>query len=653
MLLNDIIDIASLFEINQDIEPPHHMSPKGTSESLREKEPALVKANMCKHKSGGMSKPSGATSHDGLTERTTASISSQGCPQSTSVMSDSPITNPSSMNQEVSCSSSQMRKYSPMSAAVNLQPLNCSSISCDSYSYLPNNENPSCDSEQYATSMSFMPNVQESPHNFLESQDSDDEETEQSPMLLKEACAMYCNPTEQWHPNILPEELGPNILNPNHFNACDPYICSVMDSRDKKINCDNIKLYHTYKTRISLDQPVSYIQTPYNSALACPNYFESTIDEHQVTDLNEHSYASKHKKKWLLNQKCKSADSEPDSFSNRLSSACKRGVSPVSYNYMQGHSTNVLETHITERNTYLKPMYSNNGDPVAGPSGLQRPCSINWEMSANNVDNEFRSRSYSLTPTINFAVFESESSSESEDVQEPMVPEPLQVEVPPTNDLNTKTIDDPFELPVMSLGKVLPISPSAAQLSIASSYGDNGSPICKICHMTARENDPLISPCRCSGTMQYIHCGCLMRWLEVCHKRGRRPASCELCQYQYHWHKKFKIRHWQFPQCSRKDKILHLLFIFSVLLMTTCASLTIMFFKQDKGSKVDLNQELTQSEIGNLVCGVLFFVAFFVAIYVEAKSHDTLYKLLVKFIHINQQWYIDEYEKKEPSPVAV
>lgn len=87
--------------------------------------------------------------------------------------------------------------------------------------------------------------------------------------------------------------------------------------------------------------------------------------------------------------------------------------------------------------------------------------------------------------------------------------------------------------------------------------------------------------------------------------------------------------------------------------MITCASLTIMFFKQDKGTKVELNQELTQSEIGNLVCGVLFFVAFFVSIYVEAKSHDTLYKLLVKFIHINQQWYIDEYEKKETPPVAV
>lgn len=116
-----------------------------------------------------------------------------------------------------------------------------------------------------------------------------------------------------------------------------------------------------------------------------------------------------------------------------------------------------------------------------------------------------------------------------------------------------------------------------------------------------------------------------------------------------------QIRHWQFPQCSRKDKVLHLFFILSVLLMVTCASLTVVFFKQDKGSltRTDPHQELTQSEVGNLVCGVLFFVAFFVAIYVEAKSHDTLYKLLVKFIHINQQWYIDEYEKKETPPVAV
>lgn len=67
-------------------------------------------------------------------------------------------------------------------------------------------------------------------------------------------------------------------------------------------------------------------------------------------------------------------------------------------------------------------------------------------------------------------------------------------------------------------------------------------PICKICHLNAKEDDPLITPCRCSGSVQFIHAKCLMRWLEVCErKKSRKPLSCELCQYQYQWHKKFRV----------------------------------------------------------------------------------------------------------------
>lgn len=58
-----------------------------------------------------------------------------------------------------------------------------------------------------------------------------------------------------------------------------------------------------------------------------------------------------------------------------------------------------------------------------------------------------------------------------------------------------------------------PISESSSigHLSIASSAtSDPNAPMCKICHLNAKELDPLITPCRCAGTMRYIHCGCLM-----------------------------------------------------------------------------------------------------------------------------------------------
>ncbi|KAG8201273.1 hypothetical protein JTE90_016759 [Oedothorax gibbosus] len=191
-------------------------------------------------------------------------------------------------------------------------------------------------------------------------------------------------------------------------------------------------------------------------------------------------------------------------------------------------------------------------------------------------------------------------------------------------------------------------SASAAQLSIASSAGD--LPTCKICHTAAKPEDPLISPCRCTGTLRYIHCGCLMKWLEICNKRSRKPPICELCKYQFHWHKKFKVGQWQFPHCSWQDKILHTIFLISVLIMIGCAIVTVLCFKQHRVAKAE-HLELTQSEIVTLVCGALFFLAFFLAMYVEIKARNTIYKLLLKFIYLNQQWYIDEYDKKKETSV--
>lgn len=88
--------------------------------------------------------------------------------------------------------------------------------------------------------------------------------------------------------------------------------------------------------------------------------------------------------------------------------------------------------------------------------------------------------------------------------------------------------------------------------------------------------------------------------------------------------------------------------------MACCAVVTVMCFRQDKGQRIDPNRtELSQSEIVTLVCGVLFFLAFFMAMYVEVKARTTIYRLFVKFIYLNQQWYIDEYDKKDSQPVHV
>lgn len=45
-----------------------------------------------------------------------------------------------------------------------------------------------------------------------------------------------------------------------------------------------------------------------------------------------------------------------------------------------------------------------------------------------------------------------------------------------------------------------------------SSCGTDMYSFCKICQLQGDEKDPLISPCRCSGTLKYIHVSCLKVW---------------------------------------------------------------------------------------------------------------------------------------------
>ncbi|CAK0834176.1 unnamed protein product [Prorocentrum cordatum] len=65
---------------------------------------------------------------------------------------------------------------------------------------------------------------------------------------------------------------------------------------------------------------------------------------------------------------------------------------------------------------------------------------------------------------------------------------------------------------------------------------------CRICLMEgSTREDPLVRPCQCRGTIEYVHVGCLRLWIEDrLDTRGRehgsyhwRPLPCELCKTIY------------------------------------------------------------------------------------------------------------------------
>lgn len=71
---------------------------------------------------------------------------------------------------------------------------------------------------------------------------------------------------------------------------------------------------------------------------------------------------------------------------------------------------------------------------------------------------------------------------------------------------------------------------SVSVTSVASSME-----ICRICHCEAEPDQPLISPCLCSGSLQYVHQSCLQRWI-----KSSDTKKCELCKYEFIMESKMK-----------------------------------------------------------------------------------------------------------------
>uniref|UniRef100_A0AAR2JIN8 RING-type E3 ubiquitin transferase n=1 Tax=Pygocentrus nattereri TaxID=42514 RepID=A0AAR2JIN8_PYGNA len=58
--------------------------------------------------------------------------------------------------------------------------------------------------------------------------------------------------------------------------------------------------------------------------------------------------------------------------------------------------------------------------------------------------------------------------------------------------------------------------------------------VCRICQCKGTSpTNPLLSPCQCSGSLQYIHHDCLKRWIQTKIKSGAELSvvkTCELCK---------------------------------------------------------------------------------------------------------------------------
>ena len=80
-------------------------------------------------------------------------------------------------------------------------------------------------------------------------------------------------------------------------------------------------------------------------------------------------------------------------------------------------------------------------------------------------------------------------------------------------------------------------------ISINSDKNSTSTPTCRICYITSSDyENPLVSPCKCSGSMRFIHYKCLKHCIEVNLTKkieqnykyyNWKSYSCEICKEEY------------------------------------------------------------------------------------------------------------------------
>ncbi|VDO20426.1 unnamed protein product, partial [Haemonchus placei] len=192
--------------------------------------------------------------------------------------------------------------------------------------------------------------------------------------------------------------------------------------------------------------------------------------------------------------------------------------------------------------------------------------------------------------------------------------------------------------------------------------------LCRICHTECESTrDPFVSPCRCSGSLLYVHRSCLVHWLELSTRKMMPSPRCELCGYNYRRRNYINLSSLHFPHLSTRDRLLNILFIIVFIIMVVCAVLSIHFLQLSdtfalllketgclaehafdiflvfRGYRV-VSSSLSDDDVTVVVCSVLFFAAFFIAVFTQYRAEASVCRVLFRCWTTNINWTIRHYD---------
>ncbi|MFH4975336.1 hypothetical protein AB6A40_002045 [Gnathostoma spinigerum] len=184
----------------------------------------------------------------------------------------------------------------------------------------------------------------------------------------------------------------------------------------------------------------------------------------------------------------------------------------------------------------------------------------------------------------------------------------------------------------------------------SNSLSSMGRPLCRICHLVHDlPHDPMIAPCRCSGTMQFVHTSCLVHWLEISAKKMCPSPRCELCGYYYKRHRCIDLKKLHLPHIEAHDVALNVVFIFVFFVMIVSAVLCVHFLKiTDQYHAIRARRVsvavMSNEDLTVIAYSIIFFAAFFIAIFTQYRAEASIFRVFFRFWLINRNWQIRNYD---------
>ncbi|XP_059190227.1 chromodomain-helicase-DNA-binding protein Mi-2 homolog [Centropristis striata] len=176
---------------------------------------------------------------------------------------------------------------------------------------------------------------------------------------------------------------------------------------------------------------------------------------------------------------------------------------------------------------------------------------------------------------------------------------------------------------------------------------DSETEVCRICHCEGDDECPLIMPCRCTGSLSFVHQTCLNQWIKSSDTR-----CCELCKFDFVMETKLKpLRKWERLHMSKGERrkifcsvLFHLIAIvcmlWSVYVLVKRTAEEIRLGKNDEIWRVSLLKYYTEEGVlewpfwTKLIVVAIGFTGGLIFMYIQCKVYLQLWRRLKAFNRI-------------------